>query len=136
MTKFYYQRNSFNLLLITIALVVGLNSASFALNQLLCFIPKTKDFISTKQTQSIDLYEDTTIAKFDKFDNLKSIKSPDCNKFESTSVWSNKLIITCKSNAGERITIEINKKNMTIFKTKDSHLNKQVSLNGFCKRIK
>ena len=83
----------------------------------------------------VTLKEPKTIAKFDEQGNLKSIQSPNCNKFESSSAWSNKIVVICVSNSGDNVTIKIDTKNHTFIKEKSNSFKKLSSLSGFCRTL-
>ena len=120
-------------ILVTIHIWLIVTTTSFSLSQIICVLPESEEKFDIIQNNFISLKEPQTIAKFDKQGNLMSIHSPNCNKFESSAVWTHKIKISCGSNSGEKISITINMKNLTFHKQTSTSPNKISHFSGICR---
>ena len=128
--------SKFFMILLTSSMGIAVTFPSFSLDRLVCVIPQSEKKSEVILDKFIALKEPQTTVKFDSRGNLESIQSPNCNKFESTSVWSHKIKIICGSNLGQKITISINTKNLTFLKQKSNGLTNISTYSGFCRNSK
>ena len=124
----------FNFINIKVFLVLFLNI--FFVNTLLaatmtCVIPKNSE--TSDPSAYIKLFEAKTIIEFNKNRNVTKFYSPGCNKFESISRWTNKLLIQCVSNNAELLKLKINTQTLNFTKNHSRKQGEHLILNGFCR---
>ena len=134
--KFYYSKTVkyFRLgVAIGIAFILVGSVNAFA-TTLTCVIPERSDERQDSEV-FIKLEEPKTVIFLDKTNKVAKFNTPGCHKFKSISHWTNNFIITCDSNNGAFIELEVDTIDLTFFKTYFDTNQKSHYQTGFCKRL-
>ena len=116
---------------ILIFLIISNANLIFA-KTMTCAIPS-----DVKNNETFDSYiklvEPATIISFGPDQNVSKLNSPDCNKFNSISRWTNSFMIDCISNNADLINLKIHLSTLHFEKTYYKNKQEYRTLHGFCK---
>ena len=116
---------------ILIFLIISKVNLIFA-KTMTCAIPSDVQNNETSDSH-IKLVEPATIISFDSDQTVSKFNSPDCNKFDSISRWTNRFMIDCISNNADLINLKIHLFTLQFEKTYYKNKQKYRTLRGFCK---